>query len=36
MDDLEIILQKLLNLNEDGLLKVKKEVERILNEAHDR
>jgi len=36
MSDLEVILWKLLDLNEDDLIKVRKEIERILKESHDR
>ena len=36
MSDLEVILLRLFHLNEDDLIKVRKEVERILNESHDR
>ena len=36
MSDLEVILWKLLDLNEDDLIKVRKEIERILNESLDR
>jgi len=36
MSELEVILWRLGELNEEDLLKVKKEIQRILNEAHDR
>ena len=36
MSDLEVILWRLGELNEEDLIKVKKEIERILNEAHNR
>tara|TARA_Y100000296_G_C4959672_1_gene150315 strand:- start:316 stop:426 length:111 start_codon:yes stop_codon:yes gene_type:complete len=36
MSNLEVILWGLADLNEEDLLKAKKEIERILNEAHDR
>jgi len=36
MSDLEVVLLRLHDLNEEDLIKVKKEIERILNEAHNR
>ena len=36
MSDLEVILGRLFHLNEDDLIKVRKEIERILNESLDR
>jgi hypothetical protein len=36
MSDLEVILERLFHLNEDDLIKVRKEVGRILNESLDR
>ena len=36
MSELEIILGRLLHLNEDDLIKVRKEIGRILNESLDR
>ncbi len=36
MSDLEVILWRLLDLNEDDLIKVREEIERILKESHDR
>jgi hypothetical protein len=36
MSDLEVILGRLFHLNEDDLIKVRKEVGRILNESLDR
>tara|TARA_R110002020_G_scaffold444972_1_gene656677 strand:- start:61 stop:171 length:111 start_codon:yes stop_codon:yes gene_type:complete len=36
MSDLEVIIGRLLHLNEEDLIKVRKEIERILNESLDR
>ena len=36
MSDLEVILLRLLDLNEDDLITVRKEIERILNESLNR
>ena len=36
MSDLEVIIERLFHLNEDDLIKVREEVERILNESLDR
>tara|TARA_R110002051_G_C8566603_1_gene475103 strand:+ start:668 stop:778 length:111 start_codon:yes stop_codon:yes gene_type:complete len=36
MSDLEVVLLRLHDLNEDDLIKVRKEIERIFNESLDR